>query len=154
MEHLKYLIAFGGILFLSGFILTILTWPYALAVVEVDRAYPVTSGIIFIVIFTGQLISIVATSLFARCVAEFGKKFLWFLIVIFYIVIWFSCGAGQLVVVVLMVINVEMHNDDGVKAYGAVIIALTVIYMFASSVYSTVVFIWFYHKWKQQGEGQ
>ena len=151
MDYLKYLVAFGGILFFSGFILTIVTWPYALAVVEVDRAYPITSGIIFIGIFTGQLMSVVATSLFARCVTEFGKELLWFLIVTFYIVIWFSCGAGQLVVVVLMVINVEMNNDDvGGKVYGGLIIALTVVHMFASSVYSTVVFIWFYHKWKQQ----
>ena len=74
------------------------------------------------------------------------KYFFIFLIVVFYLVIWFSCGAGQLVIVVLMIINVDANDDVGVKAYGAIIIVLTIVYMFASSVYSTVVFIWFYHK--------
>ena len=77
-------------------------------------------------------------------------KYFYFLVVIFYLVIWFSCGAGQLVIVVLMIINVDANDDGGVKAYGAIIIALTIIYMFASSVYSTVVFIWFYHKWEHR----
>ena len=196
------LITFGAILFCSGFVLTILTWPYALDIVEVDMEYAVASGIIFIIIFTGQLMSVIATAMFSHCIEEFEKstkntstnntvidnpsanntpnenasgnnalakntpnkkntsteeKSIWkkigffhFLIVIIYLVIWFSCGAGQLVIVVLMVINVEVNDDVGVKAYGGTIIALTVIYMFASSVYSTVVFIWFYHKWKQQ----
>ena len=160
MEHLKHLIAFGGILFLSGLVLTILTWPYALAVVEVDMAYPIASGIIFIGIFTGQLMSIIATFMCFRgieaftCEVAFGKMFLLFLIVIFYLVIWFSCGAGQLVVVVLMIINVEVNDDLDVKTYGGIIIALTIVYMFASFVYSTVVFIWFYHKWRQQAGWQ
>ena len=149
MKNLKLLITYGAILFCSGVVLTILTWPYALAVVEVDTVYAVTSGIIFIGIFTGQLMSIVATSMFSRCVEAIGKKLLYFLIVVFYLVIWFSCGAGQLVIVVLMIINVDANDDGGVKTYGAIIIVLTIVYMFASSVYSTVVFIWFYHKWKQ-----
>ena len=191
------LITFGAILFCSGFVLTILTWPYALDVVEVDVEYAIASGIIFIAIFTGQLMSVIATAMFSQCIEEFEKstkntpttntvidnpsanntpnenasgnnaltkniptsteeKSIWkkiyfcrFLIVIIYLVIWFSCGAGQLVIVVLMIINVEVNDDVGVKAYGGTIIALTVVYMFASSVYSTVVFIWFYHEWKQ-----
>ena len=149
MQRLKLLILFGAILFCSGMILTILTWPYALAVVEIDKAYAVASGIIFVIIFTGQLLSIIATSMFSRCIEAIGKALFCFLAIIFYLIIWFSCGAGQLVVVVLLIINVEMNTDSGVKAYGAIIIVLTIIYMFASSVYSTVVFIWFYHKWNQ-----
>ena len=152
MKHLKLLILFGAILFCSGLVLTILTWPYALAVVEIDKAYAVASGIIFIVIFTGQLMSIIATSMFSQCIEAIGKASFCFLTVIFYLIIWFSCGAGQLIVVILMIINVETNTDSGVKAYGAVIIVLTIIYMFASSVYSTVVFIWFYHKWNQRGK--
>ena len=181
MKNLKLLVTYGAILFCSGVVLTILTWPYALSVVEVDTAYAVTSGIVFIAIFTGQLMSIVATSMFSRCIEEDNKPtentlktkhyypentshnrnntstksesifqsykcFFVFLIVVFYLVIWFSCGAGQLVIVVLMIINVDANDDGGVKAYGAVIIALTIVYMIASFVYSTVVFIWFYHK--------
>ena len=149
MQRLKLLILFGAILFGSGMILTILMWPYALAIVEIDKAYAVASGIIFVIIFTGQLLSIIATSLFSRCIEAIGKVPFWFLAIIFYLVIWFSCGAGQLIVVVLLIINVETNTDSGVKAYGAIIIVLTIIYMFASSVYSTVVFIWFYHKWNQ-----
>ena len=98
--------------------------------------------------------SIIATSLFSQCIETIGNASLCFLTFIFYPVIWFSCGAGQLVVVVLMIINVEMNSDSGVKAYGAVIITLTIIYMFASSVYSTVLFIWFYHKWNKKGQNQ
>ena len=146
MENLRILITFGAILFCSGLILTVLTWPYALAVVEIDKAYPVASGIIFILIFTGQLLSIIASSMFSRCIEAVGTVFFGFLIVTFYLIIWFACGAGQLVVIVLMIINVVTNSDSGVKAYGAVIIALTIIYMFASSVYSTILFIWFYHK--------
>ena len=152
MKHLKLLILFGAILFCSGLVLTILTWPYALAVVEIDKAYAVASGIIFIIIFTGQLMSIIAKSMFSQCIEAIGKASFCFLAIIFYLIIWFSCGAGQLIVVILMIINVETNTDSGVKAYGAIIIVLTIIYMFASSVYSTVVFIWFYHKWNQRGK--
>lgn len=150
MQHLRFLILFGAILFCCGLTLTVMTWPYALAVVEVDTTYAVASGIIFIIIFTGQLMSIIATSMFSRCIEGIERMILfWFLAVIFYVIIWFSCGAGQLIVVILMIINVDMNSDPGTKAYGAIIIAFTMIYMFASSVYSTVVFIWFYHKWNQ-----
>ena len=145
MENLKYIILFGTILFCSGLVLTVLTWPYALAVVEIDEAYPVACGIIFILVFTGQLMSIIASSMFSDCIEDIGSKFFGFLIVTFYFIIWFACGAGQLVVIVLMIINVVTNPDSGVKAYGAVIIALTIIYMFASSVYSTILFIWFYN---------
>ena len=149
MKRLKLLIVFGAILFCSGLVLTILMWPYALAMVEKDKAYAVASGIIFVIIFTGQLLSILATSMYSQCIEAIGKALFCFLIVTFYLIIWFSCGAGQLIVVILMIIDVETNDDSGVKAYGAIIIILTIIYMFASSVYSTVVFIWFYHKWSQ-----
>lgn len=153
MEILCPLIVYGAILFCTGLVLTVLTWPYALVVVEIDQSYSVASGIIFITIFTGQLMSIIATSLFSRCIEIIESLFLWFLIIVFYLIIWFSCGAGQLIVVVLMIINVETNSDPGVKAYGAIIIILTIIYMIASSVYSTVVFIWFYHKYRKNNEG-
>ena len=149
MKNLKLLTLYGAILFCSGLVLTALTWPYALAVVEVEKAYPIACGIIFIIIFTGQLMSLVALSMFERCIETIGKPLLCFLTVVFYLIIWFSCGAGQLIVVALMVINVEENSDIGVEAYGAIIIAVTIVYMLASSFYSTIVFIWFFHKWKQ-----
>ena len=152
MKNLKLLTLYGVILFCSGLILTILIWPYALAVVEADKAYPIASGIIFIIIFTGQLMSIVAISMFERCIETIGKVLLCLLTVIFYLIIWFSCGAGQLIVVVLMVINVDENLDTGAKAYGAIIVAVTIVYMLASSFYSTIVFIWFFHKWKQTSD--
>ena len=50
MEILKWLIVYGAILFVSGLVLIVLMWPYALAEVETEMAYPVASGIIFIII--------------------------------------------------------------------------------------------------------
>jgi len=149
MENLRLLIIYGVILFCCGIVLTVLTWPYALAAAEVDKQYPVACGIIFIIVFTGQLISIIVTSLFSRCIEEIGSCCFWILAVIIYLIIWFSCGAGQLIVVVLMIINAETNSDAGAKTYGAIIAAITVIYMFASSVYHTIVFIWFYHRSNQ-----
>ena len=155
MENLKYLIAFGVILFCGGIALTVLTWPYALATTEVDEQYPIACGIILIAVFIGQLISIIVTSLFRGCLKEIKKQkikhhYLLILAAIIYLIIWFSCGAGQLIVIVLMIIYTEANSDGGAKLYGATIIILTMIYMFASSVYHIIVFIWFYHRYNYQ----
>jgi len=146
MLYLRILIIYGAILFCFGIVLTALTWSYALATAEVNKQYPIACGIIFIIVFIGQLITIIVITLFSRCITKIRDCCLSILAIIIYLIIWFSCGAGQLIVVVLMIINTEANSDGGAKAYGAIIAALTVIYMFASSVYHTIVFIWFYHK--------
>lgn len=144
MENLTKLIVYGFILFGSGLVLTVLTWPYALATVEVDKSYAVASGIIFILIFTGQLISIIIIAMLSKFIEECKEGCrIWFLATIFYFIIWFSCGAGQLIIVVLLIINAEANSDTGVEAYAGVIIALNIVYMFASSVYSTIIFVCF-----------
>jgi len=82
---------------------------------------------------------------------RYGRLLFWILAAIIHTITWFSCGTGQAVVLALMIINTEANSDAGPEAYGAIIAALTAIYMFASSVYHTIIFIWFYHK-SQQGE--
>ena len=72
---------------------------------------------------------------------RYGRLLFWILAAIIHTITWFSCGTGQAVVLALMIINTEANSDAG----------LTAIYMFASSVYHTIIFIWFYHK-SQQGE--
>jgi len=149
MQSLRSLIVYGVILFCFDIVLIALTWPYALDTAEVDKQYPVACGIILIIVCIGQLISIIVITLFEDCIKEIEDCCFWILAIIIYPIIWFSCGAGQLIIVVLMIINAETNSDGGVKAYGAIITALTMIYMFASSVYHTIVFIWFYHKSQQ-----
>jgi len=145
MKSLLPLIVYGAIVFCFGIVLTVLTWPYALAPAEVNKQYPVACEIILIFVSIGQLISIIVTVLFNKCTLT-GHDHLIILAIIIYLIMLFPCGAGQLIVVVLMIINAETNSDGGV---GGIIAALTVIYMLASSVYHIIVFIWFYRKVKQ-----
>ena len=148
MKILKWLLLYGSILVISGLGLDVLAWPYALDTAETDTAYPVACGIILIIIIIGQLTTMIVTSVFSRCKEE--CEVCWgVFIFIYYPIVWFSCGAGQMIVVVLMVINAVENSDTGVKVYGGFIIALSILYAFASSVYSTVVCIWFYHKFQR-----
>ena len=53
-------------------------------------------------------------------------------------------------ILVLMSIDTGLNTATNVKIYGGFITAFTAIYMLLSFIYSTVVFIWFYHNWNKE----
>ena len=62
----------------------------------------------------------------------------------------FLWSRTAIVILVLMSIDTGLNTATYVKVYGGFITAFTAIYMLLSFIYSTVVFIWFYHKWNKE----
>lgn len=134
MDWEKIMTVYGAILVASGFILGVLLLPYALDVVEADRTYPMACEFILVVIILGQLFSICVTS----C-SPHSDDWIICNLFVYYPILWFCCGAGQLIIVVLMIINAIENSDAGVKGYGGVIISGTILYMCASFVYYSII---------------
>ena len=169
MQVVGPLIVYGICLLISGIVFTVLIWPFALVSDhEANRSYSMGSAIIYVFIVFGQLITLTFVALLALCKKSCAcddddddddNNNNWKcyclscipLIFLYYTIV-FSCGAGQLVVVVLMSIDTGLNTATNVKVYGGFITAFTAIYMLLSFIYSTLVFTWSYHKWNEEPE--